>query len=771
MKFINNAIRTSILRFAVAAAFMICLAPPVFAARIDDGRPARQASTVTPAATEEKSPAADQSGKVVVAQPSGPGWPEKSQSAQAASEPAETPQTDKTGAAPSSTGLRQETILRKAEDKASAKKAPAAPAIRKTTDKYVTLDFDNVNIEVFVKFISELTGKNFIIDEKVKGKVTILSPRKIPLRDVYKVFLSVLEINGFATVSVGDMIKIVPSAVAREKSVETRVKKDSSDPDDRMVTQIIALERANPDEVKRVLDPIISRSSSVLSYPPAGILIITDYLSNIRRLQEIVKALDVEGAGEQITYLPLQNASASEVAKSMTAVFQQRRPNLTPVRMVADPRTNSMIIFASVADTESVRKLVAMMDKDVPRGESNIQVYRLQNSIAEDLAKVLNNIIKEPGSAAGGAAGAAAQRVATPVVSKNVQIVPDKATNTLVIMAEREDYKVLENIIKQLDVPRPMVYIEALIMEVKTNKDFKLGVEWSASGKSSVRDADFGTFIGSSTGVMSGITSTPVLDAAGKVTATLLGLPGGFSMGILGAGIQIGNVIFPTIGAMVQAYKNDSDVSILSTPQLLTLDNEEAEINVGSNVPYLTRQDSTASQATNAVNYNTYEYKDVGTILNITPHINEGGFIRLKISQQVTKVTSTGSKADVSMPTTLKRTAKTTVVVKDSETVVIGGLVGDSTEDGMTGVPLFSNIPVLGWLFKAKTVKREKTNLYVFITPRIIRTQQEAASLYQQKREAMGEVVEGIIKLNERKQDSYPLGVVKPDEKNAPANP
>ena len=767
MKFVNNAIRTSTLRFAVVAAFMICLVPPVFAARIDDGRPVRQASTVTPAATqtktEEKSPAADQNGKVVIVQPSGPALPEKSQSAQVASEPAEAPQIDKTGAAPSSMALGQETILRRAEDKASAKKTPAAPAIRKTTDKYVTLDFDNVNIEVFVKFISELTGKNFIIDEKVKGKVTILSPRKIPLRDVYKVFLSVLEINGFATVPVGDMIKIVPSAAAREKSVETRFKKDASESDDRMVTQIIALERANPEEVKRVLDPIISRSSSVLAYPPAGILIVTDYLSNIRRLQEIVKALDVEAAGEQITYLPLRNASASEVAKSMTAVFQQRRPNLTPVRIVADPRTNSMIIFASVADTESVRKLVAMMDKDVPRGESNIQVYRLQNSIAEDLAKVLNNIIKETSSAAGGAAGAAVQRVAAPVVSKNVQIVPDKATNTLVIMAEREDYKVLENIIKQLDVPRAMVYIEALIMEVNTNKDFKLGVEWSAAGTvGSVGDTTLGSFIGSGTGVLSSLTATTT--AAG----TLIGLPAGFSMGIIGAGIKIGDLIFPTIGAMVQAYKYDSDVSILSTPQLLTLDNEEAEINVGSNVPYITRQDSTASLTTNAVNYNTYEYKDVGVILNITPHINEENFVRLKISQQVTKVTS---DANNTTPTTLKRTAKTTVVVKDNETIVIGGLVGDSTTDATTGVPLLSNIPLLGWLFKAKTVKREKTNLYIFLTPHIVRTQKEAAVLYQQKREAMGEVVEGIIKLNERKQDSYPSGGVKPEKNNVPAKP
>ncbi len=679
----------------------------------------------------------------------------------------------KTAAAPvaadaHTSGLPETDASRSADD--TAAKKSGAPVREAQEEKYVTLDFDNVNIEVFVKFISELTGKNFIIDEKVKGKVTIFSPKKIPLRDVYKVFLSVLEINGYATVPVGDMVKIVPSVQAREKSVETRFAREARDSDDRMVTQIVALERANPDEVKRVLDPIVSKTSSVLSYAPAGILIITDYLSNVRRLLGIVKALDVEGAGEQITYLPLQNASASEVAKSLTSIFQQRRPNLTPLRVVADPRTNSIIIFGSVADTENVRKLVAMMDADVPRGESNIQVYRLQNSIAEDLAKVLTSIIQETSltssaSAASSAPGGAPpQRAGAPVVSKNVQIVPDKATNTLVIMAEREDYKILENIIKQLDVPRAMVYIEALIMEVNATKDFKLGVEWSGvkdTGHfSGLEGSKSAAFASSGTGVLSTLTTTAT--AAG----TLLGLPPGFSMGIVGAGIKIGDVIFPTIGAMVQAYKTDADVSILSTPQLLTLDNEEAEINVGSNVPYLTRQQD--SSTSTLVNYNTYEYKDVGVTLNITPNINEENFGRLKISQEVTKVTSGAEKAT---PTTLKRTAKTTVVVKDGETIVIGGLVGDSTDDGTNKVPFLGEVPIIGWLFKAQTVKREKTNLYVFLTPHIVRTQKEAAQLYYEKRDSMGEVVEGVIKLNERKQELYPRPSEQSAERKSQATP
>ncbi|MFA5321714.1 MAG: type II secretion system secretin GspD [Smithella sp.] len=625
-------------------------------------------------------------------------------------------------------------------------KRPVQTARKETSQKYVTIDFDNVDIGVLVKFVSELTGKNFIIDDKVKGKVTIISPKKIPVENVYKVFLSVLEVNGFTVVPAGDMVKIVPASQAREKSLETRGQNEKSSQEDRMITQIISLERANPDEIKRVLDPIIPKTGSVLSYAPAGILLITDYMSNIKRIQEIIQALDVEEAGDQISYIPLQNASASEVVKSLTTIFQQRQTKATGIRLVADSRTNSLILLASIADTENVRKLVAMMDKDVPRGESNIQVYRLQNSIAEDLAKVLNSIKDSGSSASVAGTTAGAQKVTAPVISKNVQVVPDKATNTLIIMAEREDYKILEGIIKQLDVPRPMVYIEALIMEVNATKDFKLGVEWTGVKDTGHVSGYAGS--GSAAFISSGTNSlTSTTDSTTGLTS--LSLPSDvFSMGIIGAGITIGDVIFPTIGAVVQAYKDDSDVSILSTPQVMTLDNEEAEINVGSNVPYLTRQDTTSS--TTSINYNSYEYKDVGVILKITPNINEENFIRLKIDQQVTKVSSGADKA---MPTTLKRTAKTTVIIKDNETVVIGGLVGDSTEDGTYKFPLLGDIPLLGWLFKTKTSYREKTNLYVFLTPHIVRTQKDAEKIYQEKRGSMGEVVEGIIKLNEKRTE------------------
>jgi general secretion pathway protein D len=239
----------------------------------------------------------------------------------------------------------------------------------------------------------------------------------------------------------------------------------------------------------------------------------------------------------------------------------------------------------------------------------------------------------------------------------------------------------------------------------------------------------------------SGSSIIPQVGSAGAVT-----LPAGFSLGVIGAGIQIGDVLFPNIGAVLQAYQKDSDVSILSTPQLLTLNNEDAEINVGKNVPYITRSDTSAT-VPGQVYGQSYEYKDVGIALKITPHINEDQFVRLKIDQQVTKLTGD----QTSTPTTLKRTAKTTVVIKDKETVVIGGLIDDSTSADTYQVPCLGDIPFLGWLFKTRGTSGEKSNLFVFITPYIVRNQAEAAALYRRKLEDAGKVEAGVIRMNEHR--------------------
>ncbi|MCD6487547.1 MAG: hypothetical protein J7K35_09535, partial [Syntrophobacterales bacterium] len=361
-------------------------------------------------------------------------------------------------------------------------KKEALPKSKKQMDvsKYVTIDFNDVDIRVFIKFISELTGKNFVIDKRVRGKVTIISPKKISIREAYKVFESVLEVHGFSVVPSGDITKVVPSRDAKTKNIETRLKKEAIISEDKIVTQIISLSYANPDELKKVLAPLISKSSVILSYPPTGMLIVTDLLSNIKRLLKIVSALDVEGIEEQISVIPLERASSTEIAKSLNLIFQrtarQKKGVIsTNIKIVADERTNTIIILASENDASRIKQLIKLLDRDIPMGEERLRVYRLENADAEELSKVLMNLPSKDAKNT--------QKGKAPLLSKGISIVPDKATNTLIITAERDDYNVLEGVIKKLDVPRPMVYIEALIMEVNVDKDFNLGVQWMGGEK------------------------------------------------------------------------------------------------------------------------------------------------------------------------------------------------------------------------------------------------------------------------------------------------
>ena len=278
--------------------------------------------------------------------------------------------------------------------------------------KYVTIDFDNVDILAFIKFISELTGKNFVVDDAVKGKVSVFSPRKISSAEAYKVFESVLEIHGLTTVPSGDVIKIVPSQQAREKSIETRLQAEAMGPNDRVVTQIVPLKNANPDDMKKILDPLVSKSSVILSYPPTGMLVITDVQSNIKRLMTIVNALDVPGVGEQIHVIPLKHAVASDMAASLNNIFQldqaARRPAATfTLRIISDDRTNSLIVLASEILANRVREFVALLDREATQAESKMHVFRLQYANAEDLSKILMNLPSKDTRAAGPTAGPA----------------------------------------------------------------------------------------------------------------------------------------------------------------------------------------------------------------------------------------------------------------------------------------------------------------------------------------------------------------------------
>lgn len=613
--------------------------------------------------------------------------------------------------------------------------APVAVQQGAGSQRFVTIDFNDVDINLFIKYISELTKKNFIVDREVKGKVTIISPSRISEEDAYRVFESVLEVHGFAAVPSGSVIKIVPSVQARSKNIATMRDDNGSSVEDKVVTRIATLKHANAEEIKNMLVPLISKTSVLIANANTSTLIITDYNSNITRLMEIIKAVDVPSDGEEVAIIPLQFSSAESVSKAISQVFtnaaaQQKGTRPQTVKVIPFDRTNALIVFAPKEEIKRIRELITKLDADIPKGEGNIRVIYLQHANAEEMVKVLMNLPddaagKKSSEKAGSTSANTAAPGGAPAISKDVKIVADAETNSLIITGPREEYQAVEEVVKKLDIPRRMVYLEALIMEVQVNKDFNIGVQWGGSGSYSDETGTlFSGFSGNSSdpyGVIQGMTaSTPVL-------------PAGFTTGILQKGIEIGGISFPNLGAVVNAYKNDQDVNVIATPQILTTDNKKAAIKVGENIPYITSKNTTESQQ----DYTNYEYKDVATKLEITPQINQSDVIRLEIGVEVIKVKDDTTEGT---PSTFTRTADTTVVVHNEETVVIGGMIGQDTNSVEYKVPLLGDIPLLGWLFKSHGDTQKKTNLYIFITPHIVESPAELAALQMKKRDDIEKV-------------------------------
>ncbi len=623
-----------------------------------------------------------------------------------------------------------------------AQKTPQTRNLPLNSNQLVSIDFNNVDIGVFIKFISDLTKKNFIINDRVRGKVTIISPGKITVKEAYKVFESVLEVHGYAAVPSGEIIKIVPSPDARSKNIKTRLKEESGVPGDEVVTQIIPLRYADPNEIKRLFTQLVSKSSVILAYSPTNTLIITDVHSNIKRLLRILKSIDITGVGQQIAVIPVEHADATKLVTLLGSIFKSGKAvkgaAQKDITFVADERTNVIVVLASEGDTENIRRLVKTLDKETPKGQARIHVYYLEHASAEDLAKVLQDIPqtkgtdKEPG------------KKTAPVVSDKVRISADKATNSLIIMADSADYSTLEQIIKKIDIPRAMVYIEALIMEVNVDKDFRIGSDYLLGGDSVYHDRDFIYGGGFSAGGFGGDAGT----SGGTVNAAGVPIPPGLSLGIFGEAIEISGITFPTISAIFQAYKKDSDVRILSTPQILTTDNQEAKIYVGQNVPFQTKSTTTENDT-----FNSFEYRDVGRTLKITPSISIDRMVRLQISLESTDLQSTTDFR----PTTLKRTVDTTAIVKDRNTVVLGGLIDNTSSSTVYKIPCLGDIPGIGYLFSNRGETRTKTNLYVFLTPKVIQSSEEARKIYKSKRDDIEKVQEENIKLYHRGEPAVEL--------------
>jgi len=519
---------------------------------------------------------------------------------------------------------------------------------------YITLNFNNIDIAALIKVMSELTRRNFILDERVTGKVTLMTPTRISPDDAYQVFLSALEIKGFTAVEDGKVIRIIPTAFARQSGL--KVVPDGNMRGEGFVTKIIRLSFIDPQDIVRTLAPLISKDGNLLAYSATNSLIVTDSVHNIRKIESLIHALDVAA----------------------------------------------------------------------PEGKGKINVYSLKHANSEDIAKALSSVVSRvPGVPPG--APRAPMGGPTTILEGAVTITADKSTNSLIIIASPADYETVKDVIQKLDIRRRQVYVEAAIIEMGLAKQRELGFEFQAPLKSSslVENASSvsaagGTNFGAIGNVVAG-------GPAGLATIN------GLVVGAVKGTFKFNGQEFLNVGALLRALQTDGDVNVLSTPNILTTDNEKAEIMVGENIPFVTGQTQSAATGSGSI-LTSIDRRDVGISLKITPQISSDDNVRLEIYQEISAVTVTaGLDPNIVGPSTSKRSASTTVVVKDRETVVIGGLIRDNVTSSTSKVPLLGDIPILGWLFKYKTTRVEKTNLMIFITPYIIRTESDASDLTRRK--------------------------------------
>ncbi|RJR30458.1 MAG: type II secretion system protein GspD [Desulfobacteraceae bacterium] len=637
---------------------------------------------------------------------------------------------------------------------------PVTPKAEAAEAKEVTLDFDDVDIRLFIRVISEMTGKNFIIDNNVRGKVTVLSPKKLTTGQAYEVFKSVLSVNGFTVVEAGQIIKVVPAQ--NMSGYELPLGKERIlRGDDEYITQIMPIGHLDANGLVPVVKPLLSKNGAVFAPPSSDVLVVTDYRSNIKKVGELLEEIDIDITGAAVERMDLKYSTADAVSAKITDILETKYgkgikgARAIPFKIVPLERVNAIIGVGSATVLEDLRGLIPQMDAPTPEGRNLINVYYLEHAKAEDLVGVLTETQKSISSFGSGRSygssstkGTAAQKTSTDSISrtegggsivggkfkafgKETTILFDKSTNAIIVYAEPEDYQPIKEMIQKLDIPRKQVFIEALIMEVSPEEDFAFGTEWFAGKdvQNPVESSRRAAILGSSTntGALGSLANKGFLSSLADKGA----LEQGFSLGILGENITVGNITFPSLGVLIRALETLKTVNILSKPQLMTLNNEKAIINISTNMAFKTS--STLQEGQIAAQ--NFEYRDVGIKLDITPRINKNGKVTLEIKQEVSKLA--GAVTD-DKPTTLKRAIDTVVEVNAGGTIVIGGLIEEQKDLDTGAVPCLGGIPFLGWAFKNVGMSSKKTNLLVFISPRVFDSSTDAETLTREKREVLG---------------------------------
>jgi general secretion pathway protein D len=610
----------------------------------------------------------------------------------------------------------------------------------------VTFNFVDVELPVITKFISDITGKNFIFDEKVKGKITIIAPSKLAAEDAYNLFTSVLQLKGFTVVPSGvNAYKIVPSAEARQSGME--ITTEGVPVNETYIARLLTLKFISADDALKFFQPLVSKDGYVSTFGPGNMLLVVDSGLNIEKLLSLLEEIDMPSVTETPELIPIRYASAETVAKILNdGLGSKGKARIIPgqpvsqesAQAVADQRLNAVILFGDRAIRASMKALISLIDVPSPEAQGRINIYFLENADATDLSKVLEGMIKGMQGQSSKQPGAAPGAAVTPFeAAAGITVTADKASNALVVVASPADYQNLLQIIRQLDKRRRQVYVEAMIIEASMDKLRNLGVQWRVTATKSgapVAIGGFGTIDqtaftsilqglqGASVGGLGNFLNVPITtgDSSGTPTQQTLQIPG--------------------FAALFNLNDFKDAVNVLSTPQILTSDNKEAEILVGENVPFISQSQTSVSTSITTSGttipgvLNSIVRQDVGIILKITPQITEGDHVKLDIYQEISAVKNQSDALTVSVgPTITKRSTKTSVVAKDNQTVVIGGLMQENDEEIVSKMPLLGDIPLLGWLFRNKSVTKNKTNLIVFLSPHIIKEPERLAEITRDK--------------------------------------
>jgi general secretion pathway protein D len=654
----------------------------------------------------------------------------------------------------------------------------------------VAFSIEDADLSELVRVIAQLTGKRFIFGGKVRNiKATVYSPQKVTVAEAYQAFLAILETNGLTVVPHGRFLKIIDSAGSASQDTPLYGASQGAPNEDRYITRIHRLTHVAADEVATVLGHFKTKDGDITPYLPGNLLIITDTGTNIRRMMEIVEEIDVGSAGDQIWIEPIHYASASDIAKRIEDIYETKSTGSTSssgggksaspgggapavmgggdhlTKIIPDDRTNSLVIVSNQQMYLRILDLIKRLD--LPQsGEGEIHVLPLQHADAVELTKTLTEIITAaatagtPAPAQGGTKSAPAEGI----FEGRLKVSADKATNSIVVTSSPRDYAELHSVVERLDQPRRQVFIEAVIMDLTVARTNTWSSNFHGGGLIPSANGDGLVYGGLNPLKTIGLPDPTSLQGM-ALGVRGPGIPG--SETLLGTGVTI-----PAFGVLINALASDSDTDVLSTPHILATDNVAAEINVGQNIPLQTNVGGGISLPSSSGSSSTSSplgalgglgfgggfaapRQDVGTKIKVIPHLNESNEVRLELTEEISEASATPVGALGAVPI-VKRTAQTTLTIRDQQTVVIGGLMRNRVSHSESKIPLLGDIPVLGALFRSSTNDKQKSNLILVLTPYIIREQSDLRGIFERKMQERQEFLDRYFVFNEDQEYTPP---------------